>query len=166
MSFSTPHLIPLKASVQSEKTCATKTRLLSNWARAVAVLLVMALIGSLVVLPGRALAEEASSGYDNSEGTGIQVASWALTVPYVIAKGAFALGGAVVGGLGYVFSGGNSNTAKTVWTRSMYGTYVIRPAHLRGEEPVHFLGHAEENQSEVTPLPAQPKPESAKPEKK
>jgi hypothetical protein len=166
MSFSTPHLIPLKASVQSEKPCATKTRLLSNWARAGAVLLVMALIGSLVVLPGRALAEEASSGYDNSEGTGIQVASWALTVPYVIAKGAFALGGAVVGGLGYVFSGGNSNTAKTVWTRSMYGTYVIRPAHLRGEEPVHFLGHAEENQSEVTPLPAQPKPESAKPEKK
>jgi len=166
MSFSTSHLIPLKISTQSEKPFATKTRLLLNWTRVVAVLLVMALMGSLVVLPGRALSEDSSSGYENSEGTGIQVASWALTVPYVIAKGAFALGGAVVGGLGYVFSGGNSNTAKTVWTRSMYGTYVIRPAHLRGEEPVHFLGQAEENQSEVIPLPAQPKPESAKPEKK
>ena len=164
MSFSTSHLIPLKVSIQSEKPCATKTRLLSNWARAVAVLLVMALMGSLVILPGRALAEDASSGDDNSEGTGIQVASWALTVPYVIAKGAFALGGAVVGGLGYVFSGGNSNTAKSVWTRSIYGTYVIRPAHLRGEEPVRFLGQAEESQNEITPLPAQPEP--AKPEKK
>jgi hypothetical protein len=164
MSFSTSHLIPLKVSIQPEKPFATKTRLLQNWTRGVAVLLVMALTGSLVVLPRQALAEDSTSGYENSEGTGIQVASWALTVPYVIAKGAFALGGAVVGGLGYVFSGGNSDTAKTVWTRSIYGTYLIRPAHLRGEEPVHFLGQADESQSEVTPLPAQP--ESAKPEKK
>jgi hypothetical protein len=166
MSFSTSRLIPLKVSIQSEKPFATKIRLLSNWTRAVAVLLVMALIGSLVILPGRALAEDSTSGYDNSEGTGIQVASWALTVPYVIAKSAFALGGAVVGGLGYVFSGGNSDTAETVWTRSIYGTYVIRPAHLRGEEPVHFLGQADKSHSEVAPLPVQPKPESTEPEKK
>ena len=165
MSFSTSHLILLKVSVQSEKPFATKTRLLSNWTRAIAVLLVMALMGSLVVLPGRALADDSTSGYDNSEGTGIQVASWALTVPYVIAKGAFALGGAVVGGLGYVFSGGNSDTAKTVWTRSIYGTYVIRPAHLRGEEPVYFLGKADETGPEAAP-PAKSTPEPATPEKK
>ena len=98
----------------------------------------------------------ADTSSDSSGGTGIEVASWALTVPYVIGKGAFALGGAVVGGLGYVFSGGNVNTATAVWTRSIYGTYLIRPAHLRGEETVHFLGQPDESPIEAVPPPAQP----------
>jgi len=109
-------------------------------------LLVVSTIGLILLPPGSALANTSS---DSSDGTGIEVASWALTVPYVIGKGTFALGGAVVGGLGYVFSGGNVNTAKSVWTRSIYGTYIIRPAHLRGEEPVHFFGQPDESPNEA-----------------
>ena len=60
----------------------------------------------LIFLPPDAALADMSS--DRSEGTGIEVASWSLTVPYIIGKGTFALGGAVVGGLGYVFSGGNA----------------------------------------------------------
>ena len=119
---------------------------------AIAVLLIVNTMCLTLLPPGSALADMSS---DSSEGTGIEVASWALTVPYVIGKGAFALGGAVVGGLGYVFSGGNINPAKAVWTRSIYGTYLIRPAHLRGEEPVHFLGQPEST-TEAVPPPAQP----------
>jgi hypothetical protein len=156
----------LRASVQPEKLIATGTRLLAGWTRAVAVVLLVALMGFLLLTPGWTWADEAASGDEGSDETGIQVASWALTVPYIIGKGAFALGGAVVGGLGYLFSGGNYDTAKTVWTKSIYGTYVIRPAHLRGEEPVHFLGKADESQAEATPPPAKPTPEPPKPEKK
>jgi len=78
----------------------------------------------------------------------VEVGSWLLTVPYCAAKTAFAVAGSVVGGLGYAFSGGNSKTAETIWTTSVYGTYILRPAHLRGEEPIHFLGKANDNQSE------------------
>jgi hypothetical protein len=118
------------------------------------VMLIVTMMCLSLLPPGSALAEDSSADADNSEGTGIEVASWALTVPYVIGKGAFALGGAVVGGLGYVFSGGNFDTAKSVWTRSIYGTYLIRPAHLRGEEPVHFLGQPDESPRETVPPPA------------
>ena len=126
-----------------------------RWEKAIAVLLIVSTMCLTLFPPGWALADTSSADADSSEGTGIEVVSWALTVPYVIGKGAVALGGAVVGGLGYVFSGGNVNTAKAVWTRSIYGTYLIRPAHLRGEESVHFLGQADESPREAIPPPAQ-----------
>jgi hypothetical protein len=166
MSFSPSYRILRRATVQPETFIATGTGLLSGWTKAVAVVLLVAVMGVLLLPPGWAWADDAASGGEGSDETGIQVGAWALTVPYIIGKGAFALGGAVVGGLGYAFSGGNYDTAKTVWTKSIYGTYIIRPAHLRGEEPVYFLGKAAESQAEATVPPAKPTPEPAKPEKK
>jgi hypothetical protein len=128
--------------------------LLGRWEKPIAVMLIVTATCLILLPPGSALADDPTASADSSEGTGIQVASWALTVPYAIGKGAFALGGAVVGGFGYVFSGGNFDTAKTIWTRSIYGTYLIRPAQLRGEEPVHFLGQADESPSESVSPPA------------
>ena len=160
MSFSPSRIILLQAPDLREKSINAKTRWLPDGTKATTVVLLMALIGVLLLSPGWALAEDPASGSDGSDDTGIQVASWALTVPYIIGKGAFALGGAVVGGLGYVFSGGSYDTAKTVWTKSIYGTYIIRPAHLRGEEPVYFLGKADESQTEVAPPPDKPTSET------
>jgi hypothetical protein len=135
--------------------------------RFVAILLIVTLMGSILATPALTLAQDQTSGTDSSDGIGIQVASWALTVPYCLAKTAFAVGGGIVGGLGYVFSGGNSHTAQAIWTTSITGTYIIRPAHLRGEEPVRFLGHAGENQGESVPHPIEPVPNSsASPDKK
>ena len=153
-------------STQPKQFIATGTHLLAGWTQAVAVVLLVAVVGLFVLLPGWAWADDAASSGDGSDDTGIQVGAWALTVPYIIGKGAFALGGAVVGGLGYAFSGGNSDTAKTVWTKSIYGTYIIRPAHLRGEEPVHFLGQTDESHAVATAPPAKPTPEPAKPAQK
>jgi hypothetical protein len=166
MLFSPSCRIFPRASTQPEQCIASGTRLLAGWTKAVAMVLLVAVMGVLLLPPGSAWADDAASGGEGSDDTGIQVGAWALTVPYIIAKGGFALGGAVVGGLGYLFSGGNSDTAKTVWTTSIYGTYIIRPAHLRGEEPVHFLGQAEESQAEATPPPAKPTSEPVQPEKK
>jgi len=166
VSFSTSCRILPRASGQPERFIATRTHLLTGWTKAVALVLLVAVMGVFLLPPGWAWADDAASGGDGSDDTGIQVAAWALTVPYIIGKGAFALGGAVVGGLGYLFSGGDSDTAKTVWTKSIYGTYIIRPEHLRGEEPVYFLGKADESQAEAPASPAKPTPEPVKPEKK
>jgi len=166
MSVGTSHRTSLRVSIHPEQLIATETRMLMIWTKAVAMVLLVALMGLLLLPPGWALAEDSPSGNEGSDGTGIQVASWALTVPYAIGKGAFALGGAVVGGLGYVFSGGNFDTAKAVWTRSIYGTYILRPAHLRGEEPIHFLGKTESGQREPPPHPVEPTPGTSEPAKK
>ena len=127
---------------------APETHHMKKWSRSVVIVLIVTFMGLTMIPPGSTLAENQSSSTDSSDGTGIQVASWLLTVPYCAGKSAFAIAGSVVGGLGYAFSGGNSETAQSIWTKTVYGTYILRPAHLRGEEPIHFFGKAEGGQSE------------------
>jgi hypothetical protein len=110
---------------------------------------------------GATPASGASSYEDRSQGTpggaGLGVASLIATIPYGALKVAFAVVGGVVGGMTYVFSGGNEDAAKSVWTTTMYGTYVLTPEHLRGDRPVRFLGIAEEPSSKES-RPAEPAP--------
>jgi len=129
---------------------ALETHLVETWSRFVTVLLIVTFMGMTMIQPDTALAEDQASGTDSSDGTGIKVASWLLTVPYCAGKSAFAIAGSVVGGLGYAFSGGNSETAQSIWTKTVYGTYILRPAHLRGEEPIHFLGSTDDDHSQDT----------------
>lgn len=116
--------------------------------RALAVVLLVTVMGLTMLPAGVTFAEERTSSTGSSDDTGIQVASWLLTIPYCAGKSAFAIAGSVVGGLGYAFSGGNSDTAQAIWSKSVYGTYILRPAHLRGEEPIHFVGQADAHTSE------------------
>jgi hypothetical protein len=111
-------------------------------------MLIAICMGLTMIPPGPTLAEDQTSGTESSEATGMQVGSWLLTVPYCVGKNAFAVAGSVVGGLGYAFSGGNSKTAETIWTTSVYGTYIIRSAHLRGEEPIQLFGKPNGSQGE------------------
>ncbi len=133
------------------RKCPRKLHLIAKWSRSVAVVLIAILMGLTMVPPGSTLAEDQASDTNSSDDTGMKVASWALTVPYCAAKAAFAVAGSVVGGLGYAFSGGDSKTAESVWTTSVYGTYILRPAHLRGEEQIHFFGKANGDQNETVP---------------
>lgn len=123
--------------------------------------IVVILCSVIAVSPGSALADETSS---HDEGTGIKIASWAATVPYCLAKSTFAALGGIVGGFAFVFSGGNAETAKAVWTTSILGTYIIRPVHLRGQESVHFLGQADENQKAPGPPAISAPPVQTSPE--
>src|SRR5262245_49896191 len=116
--------------------------------RSIVAMLMAICMGLTMIPPASTLADDQVSKTDSSDDTGMKVASWALTVPYCAAKAAFAVAGSVVGGLGYAFSGGDSRTAQSVWTTSVYGTYILRPAHLRGEEPIHFLGTPEDRSGE------------------
>ena len=81
---------------------------------------------------------DASTG--TPSGVGMQAASAVATILYFPFKAAFAIGGGIVGGLAYAFSGGSEQTAKNIWVPSIYGTYIITPDHLKGDKPVRFLG--------------------------
>jgi hypothetical protein len=149
--------------IQRSKVLTSKPFALPNWRTATVAMLLVAVMTAVLFPASGALADDADSTGE-SDGTGIKVGAWAATVPYIIAKGTFAACGAVVGGLGYVFSGLDDRVAKAVWTRSIYGTYIIRPAHLRGEEAVRFLGEEPERRDDsIAPLDQAPPPESVAP---
>lgn len=126
--------------------------------KAVAVALILSLITFGVLPAGWAQGPAQPSGGDQEQGSsadvGLEVASLALTLPYGAAKLVFAILGGFAGGLTYVFSGGNTEAAKAVWDTSIRGTYVITPAHLKGDKPVRFLGVPPEGET----APAAPAP--------
>ena len=140
--------------VQDPVAPATHQR--TPWSKSIAFVLLVTVMGLTMIPAGVTFAQDQASSSDGSDSTGIQVASWLATIPYCVGKSAFAVAGSVVGGLGYAFSGGNSETAQAIWTKSVYGTYILRPAHLRGEEPIHFLGQSEEHKSESVERAAMP----------
>ncbi|MBI4000854.1 MAG: hypothetical protein HY348_03620 [Nitrospira defluvii] len=77
----------------------------------------------------------ARSGTEAIQGLG----SYFLTLPYGGIKMAVAVLGAVVGGLGFVFTGGDSEQNLGPIAG---GEYVITPEHIRGEKDLHFFGNA------------------------
>ena len=107
---------------------------------------------SMVVAPAWSQSSTDDTQQGTASGSGMGAASAAATVLYFPFKAAFAIGGGLVGGLAYVFSGFSEQTAKNIWIPSMYGTYVITPEHLSGDRPVRFLGVAAE--SEAAPASA------------
>jgi hypothetical protein len=99
--------------------------------------------------PAPAPASENTEG-GNASSAGMGAAAGLSTLLYLPLKAAFAIGGGVVGGLAYAFSGGNENAAKSIWTTSMYGTYIITPDHLRGDRPIRFLGVPEPDSAQAS----------------
>ena len=89
-------------------------------------------------------ASQSVEGGDASS-AGMQAAAGFSTLLYLPLKLAFAITGGIVGGLTYALSGGNEQAAKSVWTTSLYGTYIITPDHLQGNRPIRFLGVADSN---------------------
>lgn len=74
---------------------------------------------------------------------GIGAASVLLSIPYGAAKVTYAAVGGIIGGFAYLFSAGDKEAAKAVWTSSLNGTYVLTPDHLKGDKPIQFMGRAE-----------------------
>ncbi|GMV51147.1 hypothetical protein FBQ96_05010 [Nitrospirales bacterium NOB] len=138
----------------------------SLWSHACILSLIMLCSVSLLLTP--VLAQESnvpvSTSDSTASGVGMQVGSFLASLIYSPLKLAFAIGGGVVGGLAYGFSGGSTQTAKNIWIPSMYGTYIITPDHLRGDKPIRFLGVPSESDRETTesssqepaPLPLEP----------
>ena len=81
-------------------------------------------------------ASAAGSGSEAIQGLG----SYFLTLPYGGIKMAVAVLGAVAGGMGFIFTGGDKVTADKIWGPAIGGEYVVTPQHLRGEKDLHFFG--------------------------
>ncbi len=116
---------------------------LSARRRGALVAILMACAVGLAPIPPAWGAQPAGSG-DGGTGTpsgvAMQAAAWLASVPYGALKLAYAASGGIIGGVTYVLSGGNRQAADAVWVPSVYGNYVLSPAQLRGQEPIHFVG--------------------------
>jgi hypothetical protein len=137
----------------------------SLWPNAIVLTLVVMCSVAILVTPvfaqesGGASNAPVSSNDASASGVGIQAGSALATIIYFPLKLAFAIGGGVVGGLAYGFSGGSEQTAKNIWIPSMYGTYIITPEHLKGDKPIRFLGvPAEPARDAVEYTPQEPAP--------
>jgi len=106
-----------------------------NWAKCFLVLAMCVLL-----LGGGATLAVAQEDSDPVEEAGLGIASVLLTLPYGTAKILYAGLGGIVGGATWVLTGGNAETAQTVWDPSLYGDYVITPDHLTGKTPLRFYG--------------------------
>ncbi len=94
------------------------------------------------------LDEEQQAGQDFGWGVGSVLAS----VLYSPFKLTYAGLGLITGGLGFVLSGGRPDVANNIIYPAIQGDYVITPSHLKGEEPVIFLGPPPLDDSDTEPL--------------
>lgn len=110
-----------------------------------------ALLAALLAAPRTARAE-----YGDEAGWGIL--SVIANVGYMPAKTIYATLGGLTGGLAYVCTGGNYETASNIWGMSLGGTYALTPAMLRGEQPIAFAGGGSPDvvSSETSDEPVQP----------
>ncbi|HLX38429.1 MAG TPA: hypothetical protein VKR29_11535 [Candidatus Binataceae bacterium] len=76
----------------------------------------------------------------NWQGVGYGAGSLATNIVYIPAKLVYAILGGLVGGGAWCLTGGNSQTANTIWRSSLGGDYVVTPDMLAGKEPIHFSG--------------------------
>jgi len=59
---------------------------------------------------------------------------------YMPAKVTYAGLGLITGGLGYVLTAGRADVANNIIYPSIRGNYVVTPSHLKGTEPIYFVG--------------------------
>ena len=109
------------------------------------VFLLLALCTVIFVPAAWSQGTAAPSSSESTEGgtassAGMQAAAGFSTLLYLPLKAVFAMSGGIVGGLAYLFSGLDENSAKKVWNTTLYGTYIITPEHLQGDKPIRFLG--------------------------
>jgi hypothetical protein len=78
---------------------------------------------------------------DTATEAGLGVGSALCSLVYGPVKLVYATLGTVFGGMAWGLSGGDSDVLNAVMMPAVRGDYVVTPAHLRGEEPLEFIGH-------------------------
>lgn len=79
---------------------------------------------------------EPSVGEEAGYGAGAALAN----IFYIPAKVTYAGLGLLTGGLGFVLSGGRADVANDIIYPAVRGNYVVTPNHLKGTEPIYFVG--------------------------
>lgn len=100
--------------------------------------------GCPVVIAGAAAGGAAGAavstnrGQDESHSALTYVATVLADVVYVPAKVIFAGVGAATSGAAYLLTLGDAGVSRNIWNTSVNGDYVLTPAMIEGEQPVHF----------------------------
>jgi hypothetical protein len=102
-----------------------------GWVRAVVLSL------TLLLAARPAVAKDDGSFFED---VGIGLGTALVNVLYIPAKFAYATVGSVIGGLAWVLTLGDTDTAMGVWEPTLGGSYVVTPKMLRGDEPIEFSG--------------------------
>lgn len=63
---------------------------------------------------------------------------------YIPAKTLYAIGGGIVGTLGYGLTLGNLEAAHNIWGPTLGGTWVLSPEMMSGRRPILFSGESYE----------------------
>lgn len=82
------------------------------------------------------------------EELGYGVGAALASVFYIPAKVTYAGLGLLTGGLGFVLTGGRADVANNIIYPAVRGNYVVTPNHLKGTDPIYFVG--------APPEPTQP----------
>lgn len=118
----------------------------------IATIFALAMLAVVSVPTGDALAQSAAGGPPaaqvpqpadggvNWSGAGWGAAALVSNVVYIPAKFIYAALGGLVGGASWALTGGNSQTANTIWRSSLGGDYVVTPDMLQGKQSLHFSG--------------------------
>lgn len=81
-----------------------------------------------------------SEGGVNWKGVGVGAGTVVGNIFYVPAKVVYGVLGGITGGASYLLTGGNTQTADTIWRSSLGGDYVLTPQMVSGKKPIHFSG--------------------------
>jgi hypothetical protein len=109
---------------------------------AVIAAVLVATVGIGTVAPGFAADSEDEHKYASDFGLGVGAVF--VDLLYMPMKFVYATLGGLTGGLAYCLTVGRTDTATAIWRPSLGGTYVITPAMLRGDEPIHFSGQVDQ----------------------
>ena len=96
------------------------------------------------------------------EEAGYGIGSALANVLYIPAKVTYAGLGVLTGGIGYLLSGGRADVANNIIYPAVGGHYVVTPSHLKGEQPLYFVGappavdDSQQAQAPSTPSTLQP----------
>jgi hypothetical protein len=96
---------------------------------------VAAALAAALAAPARA-AESRSLG----ENFGLGLVAGFGTMVYFPVKMVYSMIGGLVGGLTYLVTLANEDTANAVWQPTLGGSYVLTPDMIAGQEPVEFIG--------------------------
>jgi len=112
-----------------------KTQLLKGIALATLVTVISSPLYAQTAAPVNQAAEEPVT-----EEMGYGVGAALASVFYIPAKVTYAGLGLLTGGLGFVLTGGRADVANNIIYPAVRGNYVVTPSHLKGTEPIYFVG--------------------------
>jgi len=110
--------------------------------------------------PGTPQVEQPEAGGVNWKGAGIGAATLLANVGYIPAKTVYGILGGIAGAAGFALTGGNQQTANSIWRSSLGGDYVVTPEMIRGDVPIHFSGPSAPM---MQPAPVAPQPLTSNP---